>query len=135
MLTVGYGELIPVTTGSRVLAILTVLIGVMLLSGIFSAVVSFLNISPTDQKLIDFVDLMAIKNEKWDLAATVIQRAFRLFYWRKYYQSTLTQPFIFYLQYRLNGVMDQFESSVIDVRPRTVSVIHWTHELHVHPSV
>jgi hypothetical protein len=63
--TLGYGEFYATTSCSRVVVIGGGVLGIIVLSGVFSALTGMLVISPTDQRLLDFTDLYEAKQAKY----------------------------------------------------------------------
>jgi hypothetical protein len=74
---VGYGDFYPITICGRFIALLAVLLGVLLLSGIFSALNAFVTLSAMDIRLINYIDLTACKKDRIHWAVVSIQRAWR----------------------------------------------------------
>jgi hypothetical protein len=62
--TLGYGDFYATTMCSRVVVIGGGVVGIIVLSGVFSALTGMLAISPTDQRLFDFTDLYEAKQAK-----------------------------------------------------------------------
>jgi hypothetical protein len=83
MTTLGYGDLYPGTICGRMVALFSAVIGIILMSGIFAALTSFLAVSPKDTRMIDFIEMYGLKQRRLYWAAAVIQRAWFLFQSRR----------------------------------------------------
>ncbi len=113
--TLGYGDFYAITQCSRGVAVVGVVIGVIVLSGLFSAVVGFLTMTPRDKKILDFMELSEFKTLKFNLAAACIQRAWARYKFRKYsaldpesYQYRIQD---YYLEYSIAMACAAFEDS------------------------
>lgn len=77
MSALGYGDMVPISNGGRTIAMIAVVVGILCSALLVTAMLKQIKLSPHQLRIADFVAEEQLSNEEHDMAARLIQKAYR----------------------------------------------------------
>ena len=79
MLTVGYGDFFPSTIQGRALAIMSAVIGVLLISMLIVTITNMISFTYNEKVVFELIERLQLKDEKDSFAAKLVSQYCKLF--------------------------------------------------------